>query len=298
MKKIFRTLCAALALTVCLCLPAFAQEAIPAQPAAKEDKVVTDLTGRDAFLRDVKGFTTNFGGPYVFAQADHKSPAEPYGAAPAEGSVATLRIYTMSDDKGDASINASGHAFVSVTNVSDRDINVGGLLIAPGKAVTIGTRGNRSEHSGIWYDLESYYMYYIPDYYYHLYAMQTSLDAGQLEVLNRGLRRADHWSACYNCSAFSEAFCAFSTLRSSLICAASSSFATNSCVCSSVCFASVLASALTLPVPSENADAPSSNCAALTHTPCVRTTELTTAAIKIVFILLFILLINSCYTLL
>lgn len=162
MKKIFRTLCAALALTVCLCLPAFAQEAIPAQPAAKEDKVVTDLTGRDAFLRDVKGFTTNFGGPYVFAQADHKSPAEPYGAAPAEGSVATLRIYTMSDDKGDASINASGHAFVSVTNVSDRDINVGGLLIAPGKAVTIGTRGNRSEHSGIWYDLESYYMYYIP----------------------------------------------------------------------------------------------------------------------------------------
>lgn len=205
MKKIFRALCAALALTVCLCLPAFAQEAIPAQPAAKEDKVVTDLTGRDAFLRDVKGFTTNFGGPYVFAQADHKSPAEPYGAAPAEGSVATLRIYTMSDDKGDASINASGHAFVSVTNVSDRDINVGGLLIAPGKAVTIGTRGNRSEHSGIWYNLESYYMYYIPDYYYHLYAMQTSLDAGQLEVLNRGLRRADHWSACYNCSAFSEA---------------------------------------------------------------------------------------------
>lgn len=68
MKKIFRTLCAALALTVCLCLPAFAQEAIPAQPAAKEDKVVTDLTGRDAFLRDVKGFTTNFGGPYVFVR--------------------------------------------------------------------------------------------------------------------------------------------------------------------------------------------------------------------------------------
>ena len=66
MKKTLRTLFAVLALTLCLCLPAFAQEAKPAQPAAKEDKTVTDLTGRDAFLRDVKGFTTNFGGPYVF----------------------------------------------------------------------------------------------------------------------------------------------------------------------------------------------------------------------------------------
>lgn len=45
----------------------------------------------------------------------------------------------------------------------DSDIAVGGLLIAPGKSLTIGTRGNRNEHSGIWYELESYYMYYIPD---------------------------------------------------------------------------------------------------------------------------------------
>ena len=76
MKKMLRTLFAVLALTLCLCLPAFAQEAKPAQPAAKEDKTVTDLTGRDAFLRDVKGFTTNFGGPYHFAQADHKLPRQ------------------------------------------------------------------------------------------------------------------------------------------------------------------------------------------------------------------------------
>ena len=36
MKKTLRTLFAVLALTLCLCLPAFAQEAKPAQPAAKE----------------------------------------------------------------------------------------------------------------------------------------------------------------------------------------------------------------------------------------------------------------------
>ena len=99
-----------LALTLCLCLPAFAQEQSPPSPPRKRTKRSPTLTGRDAFLRDVKGFTTNFGGPYVFEQASRKSPADIYGAAPAEGSVAVLRIYTMSDDKGDASINASGHA--------------------------------------------------------------------------------------------------------------------------------------------------------------------------------------------
>lgn len=204
MKKTLRTLFAVLALTLCLCLPAFAQEAKPAQPAAKEDKTVTDLTGFADFMRDSVGFTTNFGGPYRFTAADHRSPAQAYGADPAEGAVAVLRLFSRAEDRSTA-VNISGHAFVTVTNVSQQDINVGGLLIAPGTSVTIGTRGNRSEHAGIWYELESYYMYYIPDYYYHLYAMQTSLDSDQLAVLNRGLSRADHWSAYYNCSAFSEA---------------------------------------------------------------------------------------------
>lgn len=203
MKKQIRTLCAALALTACLCLPTFAQEGKPAQPAPKEDKVVTELSGNAALWRDIKGFTTSIGSPYWCTQASHKSPADVYGADPAEGSVALLRIYTMSDDDSDSSVNMSGHAFLSVTNVSDGDINVGGLLIEPGKSVTIGTRGNRNEHSGIWYNLESYYMYYLPSFYPHLYAMQTSLDADQLAVLDQNLSHADKWCAVYNCSAFS-----------------------------------------------------------------------------------------------
>lgn len=85
MKKTLRTLFAVLALTLCLCLPAFAQEAKPAQPAAKEDKTVTDLTGRDAFLRDVKGFTTNFGWPYVFEQASPQVPGRHLRCCPGRG---------------------------------------------------------------------------------------------------------------------------------------------------------------------------------------------------------------------
>lgn len=50
-----------------------------------------------------------------------------YGAEPAEGAVALLRIYARAEDRGDASINSSGHSFLSVRNVSDHDIEVGGL---------------------------------------------------------------------------------------------------------------------------------------------------------------------------
>ena len=38
---------------------------------------------------------------------------------------------------------------------------MGGLLIAPDTSITVSTRGNRCEHSGIWYNLEGYYKYYL-----------------------------------------------------------------------------------------------------------------------------------------
>lgn len=119
MKKTFRILCAVWVLTFCLCLPAFAQEAKPAQPATKEDKTVTDATGFANFVRDSVGFSTNFGGPYNFVSADHKSSAQTYGDAPEEGAVALLRLFSCSDDGQDVSISFSGHAFVTVTNVSE-----------------------------------------------------------------------------------------------------------------------------------------------------------------------------------
>ena len=202
----FRTLTAALALTALLSLPALAQEPKQAQPATKEDKTVTDLTGIADFLRNAVGFTTNFGGPYDFVQSEHQTASQRFGDAPEEGAVALLRLYTRADDKGDVPLNTSGHSFITVTNVSGQDIDVGGLLIAPGTSVTIGTRGNRSEHSGVWYDLEGYYKYYLSDsYYQNLCGVQVSLDQTQLDTVNRNLARSDHWSALYNCAAFTVA---------------------------------------------------------------------------------------------
>lgn len=206
MKKQFFRILSCCVLLACLCaLPAYAQEPKAAQPAAKEDKVVTDVTGSADLMRNVVGFTTNFGGPYHFAQADHKSPAQAYGDAPAEGAVAVLRLFARADDHGDVPLNTSGHSFLTITNVSEQDINVGGLLIAPDTSITVSTRGNRCEHSGIWYNLEGYYKRYLADsYYQNIYAVQTSLDQGQLDVVNRNLAKSDHWSAYFNCAAFTE----------------------------------------------------------------------------------------------
>lgn len=115
-----------------------------------------------------------------------------------------LRLFARADDHGDVPLNTSGHSFLTITNVSEQDINVGGLLIAPDTSITVSTRGNRCEHSGIWYNLEGYYKYYLnASYYQNLYGIQVSLDQSQLDAVNQALANADHWSAIYNCTSFS-----------------------------------------------------------------------------------------------
>ena len=207
MKKASRLLLS-LGLSLCIAcsgLPASAAEVPAAVPAVKEDKVVTDVSPLEDRLRNIVGFTTNFGGPYNFVQAEQKSTVQAFGDAPAEGAVALLRLYSRADDRGDTSLNTSGHAFISVRNVSDHDLEVGGLLIAPDTEMTFGTRGNRNEHAGIWYNLEGYYKCYLAgSYYQNLYGIQTSLDQAQLDVLNQNLAVSDHWSAYFNCAAFTE----------------------------------------------------------------------------------------------
>lgn len=137
MKKLFRAL--SLCLTLALCVfgsTAALAEAPAATPAPQDERVITDVSPLEDQIRNIVGFTTSTGGPYDFEQADHKSAVQAYGAEPAEGAVALLRIYARAEDRGDASINSSGHSFLSVRNVSDHDIEVGGLRIAPDTEMT------------------------------------------------------------------------------------------------------------------------------------------------------------------
>ena len=137
MKKLFRAL--SLCLTLALCVfgsTAALAEAPAATPAPQDERVITDVSPLEDQIRNIVGFTTSTGGPYDFEQADHKSAVQAYGAEPAEGAVALLRVYARAEDRGDASINSSGHSFLSVRNVSDHDIEVGGLRIAPDTEMT------------------------------------------------------------------------------------------------------------------------------------------------------------------
>lgn len=117
MKKLFRAL--SLCLTLALCVfgsTAALAEAPAATPAPQDQRVITDVSPLEDQIRNIVGFTTSTGGPYDFEQADHKSAVQAYGAEPAEGAVALLRIYARAEDRGDASINSSGHSFLSVRN--------------------------------------------------------------------------------------------------------------------------------------------------------------------------------------
>ena len=81
---------------------------------------------------------------------------------------------------------------------------MGGLLIAPDTSITVSTRGNRCEHSGIWYNLEGYYKYYLNAFLLSESLRHSGLtDQSQLDTVNQALANADHWSVIYNCTSFS-----------------------------------------------------------------------------------------------
>lgn len=100
MKKLFRVL--SLCLTLALCVSgstAALAEAPAATPAPQDERVITDVSPLEDQIRNIVGFTTSTGGPYDFEQADHKSAVQAYGAEPAEGAVAQLRIYARAEDQ-------------------------------------------------------------------------------------------------------------------------------------------------------------------------------------------------------
>ena len=205
MKKHLRALLFGLTLAVCIFGSTAALAESPAAiPADKTPRVINELSGNAAFLRNVKAMLTEFSTPFCVAPAKTKSPADPVGAAPAEDAVAVLQLCTTFHPT-DAPINVDGHSFFIVTNVSDTDLDVGGLMIAPGTGMTIGIRANRDEHAGIWYNLEGFYNYYIDNYYPDLHSMQVSLNQDQLDTLNAALPNCDKWSGVFNCVAFTTA---------------------------------------------------------------------------------------------
>lgn len=106
---------------------------------------------------------------------------------------------------GDGSSNYGTHAFITVKNMSQSNINIGKFSgVLPGKTMSIGGWGNKSEHIGLWYNLESYSIYYNSSFPGRVSASYL-VTAAQLNTLNSYIINNDRWSLLpinYNCSSF------------------------------------------------------------------------------------------------
>lgn len=115
--------------------------------------------------------------------------------------VALLSLYTF-DGKAESKMGLFnlGHSFLSIENISDEDIKVGKVTLAPDKAVTIGAWSIKA-HFGVWYNVESLY---IKDY--NKYDGRVSITAGinkdDLEVMSQFIDNHDIWTPFRNCSNF------------------------------------------------------------------------------------------------
>lgn len=114
--------------------------------------------------------------------------------------VAIMRIFAINDG-GSSSFNTSGHAFLSIENISGSAINVGALLVASGKTVTIGTWGNKDEHTGLWYNLEGYFQNSF-NAYANAVSLRVDLTYKLLGTVSQNIINNDTWTALSNCSTF------------------------------------------------------------------------------------------------
>lgn len=129
-------------------------------------------------------------------------------AAAAEPIVAILTVFADPTTGGTGSSGTDGssafgtHAFITVRNNSSANINVGKFSgIAPGKTMSIGTWGNKSEHKGLWYNLEAYFISKYASYGPRV-SISYGLTSSQLSTLNSFIINNDKWSTLNNCSSF------------------------------------------------------------------------------------------------
>lgn len=121
-------------------------------------------------------------------------------AAETATTVGTLTIFA-SNDGGSSSWNTSGHAFLAFKNTSSSSITIGGLTVAAGEEITFGTWGNQSAHTGIWYNLESYFIHN-QSAYANRVSLSMSVTQDDVDDINTIIANNDTWALLNNCSSF------------------------------------------------------------------------------------------------
>lgn len=127
-------------------------------------------------------------------------PAFAADIEPMATTVGTVTVFS-SNDGGSSSWNTSGHAFIAFKNTSSSSIRVGGLNVGAGHEITFGTWGNKDGHTGIWYNLESYFANN-QGAYGNRVSLSMNVTQSDIDTINNIISNNDTWSLTNNCSSF------------------------------------------------------------------------------------------------
>ncbi len=117
------------------------------------------------------------------------------------GLAGTLTIFASSSSTNSSIPSADGHAFIKIMNYKSGAITVGKLSgIGQYKSVSLGTWGNKGEHTGLWYNLESKLV--SQGGYSDRVSLTMELTDAQLAGINNTIANSDSWANLNNCSSF------------------------------------------------------------------------------------------------
>lgn len=97
-------------------------------------------------------------------------------------------------------LNFTGHAFITIENLNSNTIKIGKMNVNAHETVSLGTWGNKSQHKGLWYNLESYFAN--KGEYNGRVSLSRYSTTSELETLNSYINSRDSWSSLSNCSSF------------------------------------------------------------------------------------------------
>lgn len=174
---------------------------------ASASELVPATTNQNAVsMTDLKTELSNAVNAAEFGYGQNTVPTKSGISAATTRSLTPVAILTVfADSTGGSSGYVSGHAFITVKNVSGSSITIGKLSgIANNKTVSLGTWGNKYEHTGLWYNLESYFVYNYGSWS-NRKSVSYILTASELSDLNTYVTYNDSWSYLSPCSSFAAA---------------------------------------------------------------------------------------------
>lgn len=117
--------------------------------------------------------------------------------------VAHVTVFALNGNDASSSSGAfwSGHAFITVENLTSSIITVGKMSVPSYGGVSVGTWGNKEGHKGAWYNLECYFNHSQGAYGGRV-SLSETINSNGLGDLSTYINDHDDWALLNNCSTF------------------------------------------------------------------------------------------------